>query len=459
MTASGIGRDGASPRVCIIGAGPSGITAAKALLDAGVPFDCFEKSDRVGGNWVFRNRNRMNSVYRSLCINSSRIRSQYSDFPMPKDYPDYPSHQLLSRYFDAYVDHFGLRERIQFESEVCRVEPHTNGAWSVVLAGGSEHRYAAVGVANGHHWDPRWPEPPFEGEFRGVQMHSHDYIDPGEPHPLFGKRVLVVGMGNSAMDIACELSAPGVAQRVYLAARRGAYILPKYLLGRPLDESAGWIGMFPRPMRSVIARSVYRLVVGRPQDYGLPVPDHPLGGAHPTISSDIFERLNAGRIIVKPNILKLRSDVVEFRDGSFERVEAIIFCTGYKVTFPFFDQALVSAPDNDLPLFRRVFSPDHPGLFFFGLCQPVGAVMPIAEAQGKWVAQYVTGKYALPSRDAMRQDIETERKRMSARYVPSKRHTMQIDVDQYLPGLRWELAAGRRRAQRVTGRRSLSDRG
>src|SRR5581483_693779 len=188
------------PTVCVIGAGSSGIAATKTLSERGLEVDCYEKSDRVGGNWVFGNRNGMSSAYRSLHINTSRERMEYSDFPMPASYPDFPHHSQIAAYFDAYVDHFGIRDRIIFQTGVERAErdPRT-GTWNVQTDRGETRRYDMLVVANGHHWDPRWPEPPFPGSFAGDQLHSHHYID---NEPLRGRRVLVVGIGNSAMDIA-----------------------------------------------------------------------------------------------------------------------------------------------------------------------------------------------------------------------------------------------------------------
>ncbi|MBV9193102.1 MAG: NAD(P)-binding domain-containing protein [Solirubrobacterales bacterium] len=432
------------PCACVIGAGSSGIAAAKALLERGIPFDCFETSDRVGGNWVFGNRNGMSSAYRSLHINTSRQRMEYSDFPMPESYPDYPHHTQIARYFDDYVDHFGLRERITFETTVEHARRNGAGVWHVALDTGETRAYDALLVANGHHWDPRWPQPRFPGHFDGAQMHAHHYV---ENTGFRDKRVLVVGIGNSAMDIAVEASF--VARRTFLSSRRGAYILPKYLFGRPIDQ-IGVNPLTPRmpfAVRRALVSAMVRVGVGRMEDYGLPKPDHKLGGAHPTISADFLNRVAHGEIAWKPNLAALEGEQVRFVDGSREPIDVIVWCTGYKVTFPFFDADFIAAPGNDLPLFRRVFKPGLDNLAFIALLQPLGATMPIAEAQGRWVAAYLRGEYHLPPRAEMEADMRREREKMFRRYVASPRHTMEVDFDNYLFDLSRELKAGNRRAR------------
>lgn len=434
-------------RACVIGAGSSGIPVVKALADAGVPFDCFEKSDRVGGNWVFGNKNGMSSAYRSLHINTSRDRMQYADYPMPRDYPDFAHHSLVARYFDDYVDHFGLRRLITFGCGVAHVA-REDGCFRVTLEDGRVRHYDAVIVANGHHWDPSLPTPPFPGTFDGVSFHSHHYVDPSHPHDLVGKRVVVLGMGNSAMDIACELGRQGVADKVFLAMRRGAWVIPHYLLGRPLDQSVPLPAWVPFRIKQAFGEAVLRVTVGDMKRYGLPEPDHRLGEAHPTISSELLAKLGRGDVVPKPNLARLDGRRVHFVDGSVEEVDAIVWCTGYKVTFPFFDPAWLSAKDNDFPLYRRTFRPDEPGLAFVGLYQPLGAIMPLAEAQAKWIADWLRGECPLPSVGEMQRDIERERSRMFARYVASRRHTMQVDFDEFLAQLVDERAKGRARARR-----------
>jgi cation diffusion facilitator CzcD-associated flavoprotein CzcO len=423
----------------VIGAGSSGIATAKVFHERGLPFDCFEASDRVGGNWVFQNKNGMSACYRGLCINTSKRRMEYSDFPMPDSYPDFPGHEEIAAYFDSYVDHFGFRSHIRFESRVVRAD-REDGSWVVTLGDGEQRRYDALCVANGHHWDPRWPDPPFPGRFDGITMHSHSYID---AEPFRGKHVVIVGMGNSAMDIAVEASM--TAAKTYLAARRGAWILPKYLLGRPADTLPlrPWI---PFEVRRVAVEILLRLAIGTPSDYGLPAPDHRLGQAHPTISSTILDRVSQGAITPMPNLARLDGRHVVFEDGRRVPADVIVFCTGYRVSFPFFDPSFLSAEENDLPLFRRVFHPDVRSVFFVGLLQPLGAIMPIAEAQSAFIADVLMGRYALPEPSALLADMERERAAMFTRYIASPRHTMQVDFDDYLADLAKERARGERRA-------------
>jgi len=441
------------PRTAIIGAGSSGITALKTLVQRGFDVTCFESSNRIGGNWVYENSNGTSACYRDLHINTSRLRMAYSDYPMPEDYPDYPNHAQIAAYFDDYVDHFGVRDRIRFETPVSHAERLEDGTWQLTLGDGSSERFDALLVANGHHWDPRWPEPAFPGSdsFSGQQMHAHSYM---RPDFLDKKDVVVLGIGNSAMDISVEASY--VAENVYLSARRGSHIVPKYIFGKPTDQLGGWVNpRIPFKIRQKAVATLINTYVGKVTDFGLPEPDHQFGESHPTVSSRILDRITHGAIKVKPNIRRLDGDQVEFEDGSRVHADVVIYCTGYKITFPFFDEDFISAPDNEIDLYRRVFSPDIPNLFFIGLLQPLGAVMPLSEAQGVWVADYLTGRYQLPPVHEMRTLMTEDRAAMQKRYVASKRHTIQVDFDDYLYALRKEVARGETRAEASGYRRPV----
>jgi cation diffusion facilitator CzcD-associated flavoprotein CzcO len=403
------------------------------LAVRGIEFDCYEVGSQVGGNWRYMNDNGMSSAYRSLHINTSRRMMEYATHPMPESYPDYPNHEQIADYFDDYVDNHGFRDRIRFRTEVTRVE-RADGGWQVSwrAADGTEgaELYTDVIVANGHHWDARWPEPAFPGQdrFEGEQMHVHDYKT---PDVLEDKRVLVLGIGNSATDIAVESSR--TSAKTFLAMRRGAWIVPKYLAGKPTDELGGGIlSRIPPRLGVLLLGRKIKSAVGEPTDYGLPKPDHRLGEAHPTVSSDLLPRLGHGAITVKPNIAEFTGGrEVRFTDGSTEEIDVIVYCTGYRITFPFLDPEVFSAPDNQVPLYRYVFSPDHEGLYFVGLVQPLGAIMPLAELQSEWIADVLENKVALPAPTEMRAEIARDREAMAKRYVNSKRHTIEVDFEPY----------------------------
>lgn len=428
-------------QVCLVGAGSSGITAARALQAQGVAFDCFEAGSGVGGNWRFGNDNEMSSAYESLHINTSRQMMEYAEYPMPASLPDYPDHRQIAQYFDDYVDHFRLRELITFRTEVTKVEPVSDGyAVTVRSRDGGEpwtRTYRDVIVANGHHWDPRWPEPSFPGSetFPGEQVHAHHYRN---AQPFVGQRVLVLGIGNSACDIAVESSR--VADSTDLAMRRGAHILPKYMFGMPTDHlTDSPLARGPVVLQRLAMGALLRLSQGKVTDYCLPRPDHAVLHAHPTVSHDLLNRLGHGDITVRANIDRFEGSRVFFADGSFGEYDVVVYCTGYRVNFPFFDETVVRAEDNRVDLYRRVVHPDHPGLYFVGLIQPLGAIMPLAEAQAQWVADLVTSRAALPPEEEMRRQIAAYDANLAKRFVASKRHTIEVDFHSY----RAEIQIGR----------------
>ncbi|MEO6941533.1 MAG: NAD(P)-binding domain-containing protein, partial [Terrimesophilobacter sp.] len=432
------------PRACIIGAGSSGIAAAKALYLAGVPFDCFERGSAIGGNWLFDNPNGLSACYETLEINTSCPRMAFSDFPMPKEYPHYARHDQVHAYFEQYVDHFGFRHTISFNTTVQEVTREPAGGWLVRTRGPRGEqvgRYDAVLVANGHHWDARWPEPAYPGTFDGEQLHAHDYRS-GEQ--LEGRDVVVVGAGNSAMDIAVEGSHR--AASVSLSIRRGQWVLRKHLLGFPTDQVVlpAWM-----PWCATAARlRLGAIASGGLRKYHLPKPSHKPGQSHPVQSDQIRERIAAGRVNVRPSIERLDGDGVVFTDGSRATANLIVWATGYKVTFPFLDPVLIAAQDNDLPLWKRTVHPELPGLFFIGLLQPVGAVMPLAEAQGAWIAEMLSGQYAPPTKGEIFVQLNRDHLRNKKQFYASPRHTMEVDFDHYL----WDLARERRRGrQRAAG--------
>jgi cation diffusion facilitator CzcD-associated flavoprotein CzcO len=417
------------------------LAAAKALKDAGIPFDCYEKRDCVGGLWAFdADPNACSAAYRGLNSNVPKTVMCYEEYPMGKAFPFYPSHWDFARYFNDYAEHFGLLEHIELGTAVEHVEERAAEEFEVRLSDGRVKIYTDVVVANGHHWCPKWPQPAFPGSFNGVQMHSHNYRDATD---WVGKRILVVGMGNSAMDIAVEAS--DVAEAVFLSARSGVHILPKAVFG-VAPAKALMYAMSSPTGRRVVSRFV-RWYQGSPEKWGLPKPTHALGDSHPTMSNRIGDRLMHGRVKPKPNIAELLGDKVSFIDGTVEEIDVIVYCTGYWVSFPFFDREYISAPDNEIHPFLQVALPDRPGVWFVGLLQPLGSIQPAAEAQSKWIADLIAGHARLPSEPEMRRDIERDREGLARRYVKSTRNTLQVDHVTYMRKLRKEHRAGLQRAE------------
>ncbi len=436
--------DTGKPKTCIIGAGCSGFTMAKRLKDHGLAYDCFEMSDEIGGNWYFNNPNGASSCYESLHIDTSKWRLAFEDFPVPEDWPDFPHHSQLFQYFKDYVDHFGLRETITFNTRVEKAERLADGRWRVSLSTGEAREYDALCVANGHHWDPRWPDYP--GEFNGYQVHSHHYRDPFEPYDFRDKRVLVVGAGNSAMDISSELSQRPIAQRLFISMRRGVWVLPKYIDGRPGDKAVlpAWM---PAGLGRKLARAKIRKTIGNMEDYGLPRPDHEPLDAHPSVSGEFLTRVGCGDIVPKGALERLDGDSVAFADGSRETIDAIIWATGYRVSFPFLDDPELTPDENRLSLFKRMIRPGYRNLYFLGLAQPLPTLVNFAEQQSKLVAAHLGGTYELPGNSEMERAIASDEKKYLGNYYDAPRHTMQVDFNHYVTDLMTELKQGARRAK------------
>ncbi len=429
-TATGTGTTRRTLDAVIIGAGAAGLAAGKALSDRGLDFAWFERNDRVGGLWQIENPDA--AAYQSLHTNSSKRFTQYPSYPMPDDWPDYPSHRLMAQYFTAFADRFGLSERISFGTSVTRVSPVADGGWQVETDAGDQIDAANVVIANGHHGRPRIPT--FPGTFSGETMHSHDYVD---PEVFRGKRVLVIGVGNSGVDIACDASR--VADAVHISTRHGVYVVPKYALGRPADSwSLPLLARLPHEVERRILAGLNRVVNGAPQHRGLPMPDHGFLQAHPTISSELLDRVGHGEVAVRPDVERFDGAAVQFVDGTATEVDLVVFATGYTIELPFLDPELLDPSGNDLRLYQRVVAPELPGLWFVGFIQTVGAGIALFEHQAEWVGDLLIGACALPSDAAMRDWIERDRQRLAKHYVRSTRHTIQVEYWRYLHALQAE---------------------
>jgi hypothetical protein len=411
-------------KICVIGAGPSGITALKNLLDEGLDVVCYDANDRVGGNWLYSEKPGHSSVFETTHIISSKTLSQYDDYTW-EDHdpttPDYPSHEQLARYFQSYADHFSITDHIHFNTIVKRAMRTAEGAWELQVSDSKGQRtehFSDLVVCNGHHWNPRMPDYP--GDFTGRMIHSHDFKKADE---FKGQKVLVIGGGNSACDVAVETSR--VSRYSAISWRRGYRIIPKFFFGKPSDVVGSGMTWLPVRIRSRLSQLLIKILVGSNRKYGLQEPDHAFGETHPTINDELLYRIRHGKVHPKVDIDRMEGKTVIFKDGSHEDFDVIIACTGYKISHPFFDQTLIDYSDGPVPLYLKMLHPEYDNLFFVGLFQPLGCIWPGAELQAKIVARQLVGKWKRP--ENIKELVEREVRRPHYRQLNTPRHTITVD--------------------------------
>lgn len=359
----------------VIGAGPCGLSHAKALKDAGIAYEQVEADDEVGGNWY-------HGAYRTAHIISSKKTTEFADFPMPAGYPDFPSQRQMRDYYKLYADTFDLRSAIEFCTKVTAVRPRGDERWDVELANRERRVYKGVLVCNGHHWDKRFPTYP--GKFTGEFIHAKDFKSPEQ---LAGKRVLVIGGGNSGCDIVCE--AARVSEAAHITLRRGYWMTPKTVFGKPAIESP--LLHTPIFIQRLLLRGLLRVVVGRYEDYGLPKPDHKIFEHHPTINTEIFHYLKHGLIKPRPDIERFDGQTVHFVDGTNDEFDMVVAATGYKVSFPFLPAGMVPMKNEQLALvYGGCVLPEHKHLYLIGTQQVRYGIGPLLTPASRLVAKMIT---------------------------------------------------------------------
>ncbi|KAJ4943714.1 hypothetical protein JOQ06_006212 [Pogonophryne albipinna] len=433
-------------RVAVIGGGSSGLACIKSCLDEGLEPVCYESGDDIGGLWRFKENPEPDraSIYHSVIINTSKEMMCFSDFPIPANFPNYMHNSLIMDYFRMYADHFQLTKHIRFNTKVLQVRQRSDfshsGQWDVETEnkdGKTEkHIFDAVMICIGHHCHPNLPLHDFPGidTFEGTYFHSRDYKTPEEWR---NKKAVVIGIGNSGGDIAVELSR--VTKQLYLSTRRGAWILNRVGdNGFPLDlhlkrvldflqlilPFGVFCGLAERQLNQRFDHALYNLK-----------PKHRLFSQHPTVNDELPNRILSGTVQVKPNIRRLQGSSVEFDDGSVvEDVDLVVFATGYRFSFPFLASHVTSVSGNKASLYKYVFPPEleRPTLAIIGLVQPLGAIMPISEMQARWATRVFKGCTKLPSVASMLKDVQCKQETMAKRYVPSQRHTIQVDYLNYM---------------------------
>jgi hypothetical protein len=379
----------AGENVCVVGAGASGLAATKNLVEHGFGVDCYERETGVGGLWNWRHER--SPVTAGTHPVSSRPVLQFPDFPMPDSWPDYPHHGQVLSYLESYADHFDLRRHIWLGTEVMRVAPAGSGQWDVTTrstggGAGRTRRYAAVVVANGHHWSPKLPDYQGMDGFTGEVVHAGAVSDPAV---LRGRRVLVVGGGNSGCDLAVE--AAQRAATCWHSTRRGYWYLPKYLAGRPVDQATELMAALrlPRRLRQWRLRRLLRLTIGDPTRFGVPAPDHRPGALPPVVNSHLLHLVGHGRITPVPDVARFHPDAVELVDGATISPDLVVLATGYLPRFDFLTPDLLDLdgegrPHLPLHLFTR-----HQTLAVAGLPEPDSGGFGVAHWQTVVVARWL----------------------------------------------------------------------
>ncbi|CAO2637592.1 Flavin-containing monooxygenase 5 [Lemmus lemmus] len=439
-------------RIAVIGAGISGLGAIKCCLEEDLEPTCFERSDDIGGLWKFQKNpsEKMPSIYKSVTINTSKEMTCFSDFPVPEHFPNYMHNCRLMDYFRNYATHFSLLPYIRFKTQVRHVRKRpdfeVSGQWDVIVETNGRQEnlvFDGVMVCSGHHTDPHLPLTSFPGieKFEGCYFHSREYKSPED---YIGKRVIVVGIGNSGADIAVELGR--VAKQVFLSTRRGAWILHRvWNNGYPMDSS--FFTRFHSFLRKILTTAAVNKYLEKTLNsrfnhahYGLQPQHRPLS-QHPTVSDDLPNHIISGRIQVKPNVKEFTETDAIFDDGTVEKnIDVVIFATGYSFSFPFLED-LIAVTDNEVSLYKLMFPPDleKPTLAVIGLIQPLGIILPIAELQSRWAARVFKGLKKLPSQSDMVAAINRRKQKMQKEFVESPRGIHRVQFIDYMDEIASEL--------------------
>ena len=414
-------------RYCLIGAGACGLAVVKNFAERGIPFDCFEKESDVGGIW---NPDSPSHVYETICLNTSRSLSKYVDFNMPKGSPQFLSKDAALDYVRSYARHFGLYDRITFNTIVENVERHDD-KWLVTVSGDKRPRvYDGVVVSNGHHWDPSTPDYP--GNFTGETLHA---IDVKTRDQLRDKRVLIVGAGNTGCDLAAD--AAYLSRSVDHSMRRTYYFLPKFAFGRPMDKWLDRTQRWPVPrrvLRWVYGMAIYCLV-GPYERLGLPKPDHKILESHPNSAPAYLDHLAHKRIKPRRDVARFEGKKVVFTDGEESEVDLVVYATGYHLSFPFMDKSYIANEDGSSPLFLNICHRELDNLFVCGLLQPAdGGFWQLADYQGQLISAFVVAQELAPEKaDWFRKYKATVTPDVShgVNYIDSPRHKLEVQHYRY----------------------------
>lgn len=424
----GVVRPSYTRRYCLVGAGPSGMIMARSLLKEGVPFDWFDRNPDFGGIWDIDHDG--SPMYESAHFISSKYTSGFYGAPMPGTFPDYPSWRQILDYIRDVARRFGLYRHVTFNTEVRSAEPLPGDRWLVTLGDDTRHEYAGLICAPGVTWHPNQVELPGSEVFEGVIRHSVDFRDGLE---LRGKKVLIVGAGNSGVDIASD--AARHATTAYLSVRRGYRFIPKHIGGLPID--AVLTGVIDPPPGMALSNDVNAMLdtlVGDLTRFGLPAPDHDALASHPIMNSQVLHHLAHGDLVAKPDVDHLTATGVVFKDGSQVEVDEIILATGYEYRSPFLDPALLAWNQGHPQLYLSVFSRELDSLYVLGFVEFADAAYKRFDEMAQLVMIDIhareTGERKAELEDLKRNDNPDLRGGMQ--YVDSPRHANYVERTTYL---------------------------
>lgn len=417
-------------RVAIIGAGPSGLAVARALKTLGLSFTVFEKHNDVGGIWDVNNSG--SPMYRSAHFISSKTMSGHYAYPMPEDYPDYPSNSQILAYIRGFADKSGLYPDIQFNTSVDKVT-FEDGLWHVTTSGqdkpANTEAYRWLICASGTNWEANRPELKGEENFKGKVIHSVDYHD---AEIIKDKRVLVVGAGNSGVDIACD--AAFNAKQAYISLRRGYHFVPKHLFGIPADVFGAQSSWMPAKLQQFIFGAMLRLLNGDLTRLGLPKPDHPVMSSHPILNTQILHYLQHGDIQAKADIDYLNGNSVHFIDGAVIEVDLIILATGYHWRLPYLSDDFFEWKNNRPQTFLKIFNKRYPSLFINGFLETNGGAYKLFDEMSYMIAKTIQSQAKNELHAAhIQKFINGVEPNLAGKlnYVKSDRHTGYAKFDTY----------------------------
>ncbi|KAL9647326.1 hypothetical protein ABK040_011692 [Willaertia magna] len=368
----------------VVGCGFSGISVSGSLTRNGIPFDVVESQEHIGGNWF-------SGVYETVHIISSKKTTELKDFPMPEDYPDFPSAKQMLNYFENYCKYFRINERLTLNCEVISLDK-INDKFEVTFKFKKTNEikkfiYKGVIINNGHHWDRRMPKYEGQDNFTGEIIHSKDYHHPKQ---LENKRVLVIGAGNSGCDVSVEAARFALSSDISM--RRGYFFIPRTIMGIPIVElMKSWMPMF---LQRLVFINLLRLTTGlnysKVYHPNLQLPDHLLFEHHPTINSELLQFIKLGKIIPHHDVKRFLGDKkIEFNDGSIIEVDLVVFCTGYKTTIPLLDKFTKKTSEGYPQLFLTIGVPNIKYLYFMGIGQPRYGAGPLLTSASEMLARCI----------------------------------------------------------------------